>query len=110
MTEDIEYELVESNLDDFTGTPHLYKLSRPLVIESFSGKETEFEYVVVSATSFMGDDEVYAFPADEQGEIRSWGELPGSRKGRHDHEDILKNVIAAALRDEGTRSDSIYPA
>lgn len=38
-------------------------------------------YLYVSAARVGRDDEVYLFPADKKGEVLSWLELYGSRRG-----------------------------
>jgi hypothetical protein len=73
-----------SNLDDFSGDARLYKLSKPL-----SGHM----YVIVSAAYAMfSGPETYIFPANEKGEVTSWGELDGSYRGGTDHARALRNA------------------
>ena len=74
-----------------TGEMRLYRLDPPLSDEY--SESSPFEYVVVSATHAMfSGPETYIFPADETGEITSWGELDGSFKGALDHEQALRNA------------------
>lgn len=68
-------------LDGFTGEAALYKLSEPIGYdwdyETDEHAETT-SYVVVSATIAMFTGaETYIFPANEDGEVVSYGELPG---------------------------------
>jgi len=50
-------------------------------------------FVVVSAViPLYGGPETYIFPADEDGNITSWGELNGSFRGSLDHEKALRNA------------------
>lgn len=76
-------------LNGFTGDARLYKLSEPVWDED--DKKTT-EYVVVSAASVMGAPETYIFPADENGKVIAWGELPGSFKGGLDHAKALRGA------------------
>ncbi|WP_280350401.1 hypothetical protein [Nocardia abscessus] len=82
----------------YNGDARLYRLDPPLKYESYgeNGFETsETEYVIVSALSAAfdtGDAETYIFPADENGEVTSWGELRGSIRGFYDHELALKGA------------------
>lgn len=62
----------------------LYKLDTPYKYDDESGAECD--HVVVSAVFAMySGPETYIFPADETGEVISWGELPGSYRGGLDH-------------------------
>ena len=76
---------------------HLYRLSPPLEYEGNS-----HEYVIVSAilSPFSGP-ETYIFPSNEQGEVTSWGELPGSTRGILNHKKALRNMgyKVVAVRD-----------
>lgn len=50
-------------------------------------------YVVTSATVvFFSGPETYIFPADKDGEVLGWMELPGSFRGAFDHERAIANV------------------
>lgn len=78
---------------NMSGDASLYKLSEPL-----EGNE----YVIVSAVNLevsLGmilpewqKTETYIFPADEDGEVIDWSELPGSQKGTLDHADALRDA------------------
>ena len=53
-------------------------------------EEVLYEYVIVSAVNAMfSGPEAYIFPADDKGQIRSWGELEGSTRGTLSHEQAL---------------------
>jgi hypothetical protein len=71
-------------LKGFNGEAALYKLDPPL---------KKCRQVVVSAAvvPFSGV-ETFIFPADKDGEISSWSELPGSTKGTSSHEVALRNA------------------
>ena len=51
----------------------------------------EHRYVVASAivARDTGKPETYFFPADKDGKIVGWGELPGSRRGTLDIDVVL---------------------
>lgn len=60
----------------------LYRLSEPLR----DGEGNPHTYVVVSAADVMlTGPETYIFPANENGEITDFGDLPGSYRGDFDH-------------------------
>jgi len=71
----------------FRGDARLYRLDN-------DGDMDLVPYVVVSAVHdpITGIPETFIFPADEQGEVTSWGELDGSFSGSLDH----SAAIAAA--------------
>lgn len=78
----------------FTGTAKLYKLSEKIpygsLFDDMDTPEGETEFVVVSATHAMfSGPETYIFPADENGEVVDWGELPGSYRGDLNHDTAL---------------------
>jgi hypothetical protein len=81
----ISTKVVRENIKKvFTGKANLYKLSTPL---------EENEYVIVSTAKNSFVNETYIFPANEFGEIQSWGELPGStNQPGHSHAIALGNV------------------
>jgi hypothetical protein len=69
-----------------TGDARLYRLSAPLTDDA--GNPTE--YVIVSATfALYSGPETYIFPANADGKVTNWGELPGSFQGCLDHEAAL---------------------
>lgn len=74
-----------------TGEMRLFRLDPPMGDEYID--EGPIEYVVVSATIAMfSGPETYIFPANEEGEITSWGELNGSYRGGLSHEAALANA------------------
>lgn len=84
-------------LDGFSGTAELYRMSPPLL--DYDG--TEHEFVAVSATvaPFSGP-ETYIFPADEEGNVTGWGELPGSCRGTLDIEGVLEGEGYVVSRED----------
>ena len=79
-------------LQGFSGTAALYKLTPSLVVGDDNALETH-EYIVVSATIVMySGPETYIFPANADGEVVDWLELPGSFKGALDIEQALRNA------------------
>lgn len=75
-------------LTGFTGDARLYELSEPH--EGYG--ERADTHVVVSAVVTYGGAETYIFPANADGEVTSWGEIPGSFKGALDHERALREA------------------
>lgn len=76
------------NAEGFKGDAKIYELSEPVSY----GDDALTSHVVVSAVNVFGlGDETYIFPCDENGEVLSWLELEGSRKGTLDHEYVLNN-------------------
>jgi peroxiredoxin len=67
----------------------LYKLDPPYLDDP---ELDGVEYVVVSAVNDRLAHETYISPADEEGNITSWGELDGSFRGAMDHERALKGM------------------
>lgn len=78
------------DLAGFTGAAALYELSDFIEVE---GTDEIFSHVVVSATvaPYTGP-ETYIFPANADGKVEDWGELPGSYRGGLDHEQALRNA------------------
>lgn len=84
---------------NFNGEAALYRLSPPMEIRDWDENVTgTTDYVVVSAAMvpYTGP-ETYIFPANENGEVVSWGELDGSFRGELN--------IPAALRNAGYSID-----
>lgn len=83
-------------LEGFKGVARLYTVEPPITYEKYvdgDPVEKAADYVVVSAVNAFGmGNETYIFPADKDGEIVDWGELPGSFKGALDHETALENA------------------
>jgi len=88
------------DLDGWTGTAKLYKLSKPIGWGSSwddegneQSPENSTEFVIVSATVAMfSGAETYIFPADENGNCLSFGELDGSYRGGLNHEAALNGA------------------
>jgi hypothetical protein len=80
------------NLSGFRGEAALFKLSPPLIIED-NGVVIVEEYVAVSAAMLCSGPETFIFPANIDGRVTNWLELPGSLKGVLD--------IPAAVREIG---------
>ena len=73
--------------DNFRGNARLYKLSDPLINESYgAARRVEYNHVVVSAAivDYSGP-ETLIFGADKNGKVLEWLELPGSFRGALDH-------------------------
>lgn len=65
-------------------------------------EDVTFQHVVSSiclplCSAIQGGPECYIFPALENGEIRSWTELPGSSKHTTDHELVMSAFINSFL-------------
>lgn len=60
----------------------LYALSEPV--------ECTRWVVVSTATDIGGEEETYIFPANREGEVTSWSELPGSTRGTSSHTEVLR--------------------
>jgi len=78
------------DLDGFTGSAALYKLSEP--IASYGEPENGYEYVVVSAVDNAYATETYIFGSSESGRVSDWTELPGSVRGVYDHTVALNHA------------------
>lgn len=76
-------------LHGWTGDARVYALSEPM-----GGDDGALHtHVVVSATVAMfSGPETYIFPSDSDGNISSWGELPGSTRGTLEHADALEGA------------------
>lgn len=72
----------------FAGTAHLYRVE-----PSGQSEGVEYDYVVSSGVhvTFEGA-ETYLFPADAEGNVLDWMELPGSFKGDIDPEAAVRNA------------------
>lgn len=75
----------------------LYRLNPPYEVRDWNDElEQVTEYVVVSSICAMfSGPETYIFPADENGEVTSWGELPGSYRGGYDHDQAIADFVAS---------------
>lgn len=79
-------------LTGFNGVAGLYELSEPLKSYAIDEIDSEYNYVVVSATIAYGRPETYIFGADESGNVIDWLELPGSIHGIYCHKTALENA------------------
>ena len=86
------------NLDGFPGHASLYKLDEEIGYCADWNEPGKFagytRYVVVSATDVMDGPETYIFPADEDGNVLDWQEMPGSYRGGLDHAEALRRMGA----------------
>jgi len=57
------------------------------------------EYVVTSFGRHMEVTETFVFPADSNGKIISWTELPGSFRGDLDHKKAIRDLELNYLGD-----------
>src|SRR5574339_1273772 len=100
MTEKIA-KLIEP-IQGWRGEAYLWKVTPPMEyheteLDEYGGYNDvkhDVEYVISSGVESTWDNglpEVYIFPADEHGEVLSWGELPGSQQGTLDHEVVFRN-------------------
>jgi len=73
-------------LSDFRGVAKLYQLDPPM--KDYDDKEHEFVIVSAAIAPYSGP-ETYVFPADANGNIISWGEMPASQRGTLSHKLVL---------------------
>lgn len=77
------------NMTNFRGAAALYHVEPPL--PDYNDKE--HSYVVASAViAPFGGAETYLFPADKDGNVMDWGEMPGSQKGTLSHEEVFEGL------------------
>lgn len=85
---------------DAKGEGRVFHLSPPL--KPFRLDEepdhTGYEYVWVSAVITTTGPETYIFGCDKDGEVLSWGELPGSQRGILDINFVLAQAGYKVLR------------
>lgn len=83
-----------TKLKDMKGDARLYRLTPPLIDDSWEDEPTSYEYVVVSAVEpwFGGGPETYIFPGTPEGggDVVRFLELTGSFKGDLDHAHALR--------------------
>lgn len=65
-------------MDRTRGQVVLVRTDEPV---TYGDERTTTHYLYVSAAQVGRDDEVYIFPATEEGRVLSWLELCGSRRG-----------------------------
>lgn len=90
--------LIQANLPNYKGAANLYRLDPPMVYaewryEDDTHIEKQYEYVLVSAAvvPFEGP-ETYIFPADSEGNVTDFSELPGSYRGGLNHKKALRGA------------------
>jgi hypothetical protein len=80
---------------DARGHQKLYHVEPPTEFGSFDPESprrtTSFVVVSKACTPYSGW-ETYIFPANAEGMVVDWGELPGSWSGHHSHEATLQNA------------------
>lgn len=75
------------------GEATTYYLDPPLEQAAWdTGATQSHAYVWVSQAAPLGDWETYIFPADSDGEVTSWGELDGSRKGLVTPDNLMREL------------------
>lgn len=81
----------------------VFRLDPPLSRFDDTVEETVIiDTVVVSAIREAFDTglpETYIFPADEEGNVVDWGELPGSARNVHDVEGVLNKLGYTVVKD-----------
>jgi hypothetical protein len=97
-THGFKAEKIDRVNEEARGDMELWKVDPPVkycVYNTRTRKDVEHKtsYVVVSAVvaPFSGS-ETYIFPADRDGNVIDWGELPGSSRGTMDHKEVIMNI------------------
>jgi len=105
-----EWEHVAEVSENYTGEAHHIRLSESVEVKDlFGNTRTHTADFIISATTSLGERETYAFPADEDGEVTSWGEVIStgdrlvSQKRTHDWE-MVADALAAAAANEGIQA------
>lgn len=104
LIEHPEARLLRDRLPGARGHQALYELVPPLANSEWDNDAEDFierlhRFVVVSAADVpYSGPETYLFPADETGEITSYGELPGSLRGVLDHDAALARAGYTVIR------------
>jgi hypothetical protein len=96
-------ELIKENLEGFHGDVKLYKLDKTLEYsEEWDDEVLSYDHIVISGVRManvgglpVNAQETYIFPANENGEVINWAELPGSFQGYVDHEEALNGFLNA---------------
>lgn len=90
---------ISNDDDSWTGTAKLWRVSPPVRFSTLEGGTRETEYVITSATvAIFSGPETYIFPADSEGEVMNWIELPGSYRGDLDHDRAIRNLVGSRWR------------
>lgn len=71
------------NVQNFSGDARLYAMTPAL---------GGHEFVIVSKIQNMFGRETFIFPADADGKVSDWDEMPGSMVGNHSHNEVLNGV------------------
>ena len=77
-------------LTDFQGHAALYQLSEPL--EDYDGDSHEWVIVSSANNPIYGGCETYIFPANSEGLVLDFGEMPGSTRDVYHHATALENA------------------
>lgn len=90
----LKAKLIKDNLKNFKGHAALYKLSEPLIYQSWLDKTAKhYEYVICSTSyNSLGELQTLIFGANQKGEVVDWGDLPGSMRNSTSHEEVLNNA------------------
>ena len=90
-------QLIEQGLPEFTGSANLYELDEYVKFDKTIDEEDGFffNHVIVSGVAMaeFNTTETYIFPANEEGKVLNWMELPGSFKGEINHEKALDGFL-----------------
>lgn len=91
-------QIPNPNESYFGGDARLYKLSEPVEYTTLNYESRKYEtldtsHVIVSAVNALyTGPETYIFPANENGKLIDWMELPGSFRGDQDHHRALAGL------------------
>ena len=89
----MKYEIINDNLPDFSGLAMHVRFEKPITVVEYENDIVGRDFIVSSTNVPFSGPETYIFPANEDGTIRSWGELPGSQRGVLDHETVIEAFI-----------------
>lgn len=79
-----------SDLTNFRGDARLFRLASPY---KWRADKPHTFYVVVSKADVPYSGwETYIFPADVEGNVLDWGELPGSARGNVSHLEAITDL------------------
>lgn len=90
----MEYEIIDKNLDTFKGTAWLVEMSEEIEVGLRPTGTLKTRYFIISTARTIAGYETYIFPGDENGEPRSWTELPGSQKDTIDREAAVSRLVS----------------
>jgi hypothetical protein len=93
----IEATFVKDVSEQFKGCAKLFKLSKPVEYghrwDDDDPPLPTTEHVVVSAVcAMLSGPETFIFPADVDGNVVSWTEIPGSSRGSFDIEEAIRRA------------------